>query len=921
VLLLKGPGSATKMFASAFKSFSSNITSNYEVAKQPSTTIGVWTVFKGQKKNVNTEVSVFTFDRKSLDISSNGFGARATSATSVRKVQDEVVERLKKEASSLARLRHPSVLQLVEPVEETRNGGLIFATEPVLCSLATALAQKDRSGRRDGRTNPRATLDNDGAQSADDLDLDELEIQKGLLQVAKGLEFLHDSAKLVHGNLNPEAIIINAKSDWKISGLSFAGPPNGAEGHQAVPQISLSEVLYHDARIPRMVQLDLDYTSPDFVLDNNINPLADIFSLGLVILACYRESHRSPLETHGNQSTYKKLFSNASNVPSSSNNYLSERALPSELNVTLPRMLARRPAQRMSANEFQQSQYFDNILVNTMRFLDAFPAKTPAEKTQFMKGLGRVMPQFPPSILGKKILSVLLDEMKDPDLLPLIMQNIFQIIKAISKRKAVVSEKILPRMKEVLLAKSKSEERDTSKEAALLAVLNNIQLIADNTTAKQFKDDLLPIVHSAMESSTHALADAALQTLPAILPLLDFSTVKNDLFPVVASVFTKTNSLSIKIRGLEALSVLCGSSSKETLRSRDDLSGKLDDTPKDKSVSSLDKFTMQEKIVPLLKGIKTKEPAVMMAALKVFRQVGSVVDTEVLALEVMPILWSFALGPLLDLPQFQAFMDLIKALSAKIEREQIRKLQELSSSRPMEQGTSRTAASNGTGTGSGLANPPDDFAKLVLGSRGGEKDDIFAGALSDGQRLVPTMAWSSSKPAAGASSQSFASMPALQPQQPMSRSITPDVTTSAFPSLQPTSSASSIWATSPPLAPMQNHQQSRQAPLPSMNAMKTTAPSMASPGIGWQLPPPPKSGISNPGFSPGIAPPTMNSMQTSAWSQPNHNNAGMSASAMPVLGRLGGVPTNVLQPQRPAQQAAQQQQPQKTGLDKYQSLL
>ena len=372
------------MFSSAFKSFSSNITSNYDLAKQPSATVGVWTLFDAKKKNTGTEVSVFTFDRKSLDVSSNGFGARAASATSVRKVQDEAVERLKKEASSLARLRHPSVLQLVEPVEDTRNGGLMFATEPVLCSLYAALEQKDRSGSSSDRAAARSAS-NDGVTSRvlQDVDIDELEIQKGLLQVAKGLEFLHDSAKLVHGNLSPDAIIINAKSDWKISGLSFTGPPDSAEGHQPVPQISLSEVLYHDSRLPHAVQLNLDYTSPDFVLDSNINFLADIFSLGLIVLACYRHPHRSPIETHGNQATYKKTFGSASTVPTSANNYLCKDTLPSELNVTLPRMLTRRPAQRMTANEFQQSQYFDNILVNTMRFLDAFPAKTPAEKTQF----------------------------------------------------------------------------------------------------------------------------------------------------------------------------------------------------------------------------------------------------------------------------------------------------------------------------------------------------------------------------------------------------------------------------------------------------------------------------------------------------------------------------------------------------------
>lgn len=48
-------------------------------------------------------------------------------------------------------------------------------------------------------------------EEENDLELDEVEIQKGLSQLAKGLQFLHESAKLVHGNLTPEAVVINAK--------------------------------------------------------------------------------------------------------------------------------------------------------------------------------------------------------------------------------------------------------------------------------------------------------------------------------------------------------------------------------------------------------------------------------------------------------------------------------------------------------------------------------------------------------------------------------------------------------------------------------------------------------------------------------------------------------------------------------------
>src|ERR1700722_18252754 len=216
------------MFSSALKSFSSNITSNYEISKQPVATSGAWKIFDGKKKSTNAQASIFVFERKSLDVHSSGLGGR-TSATSIRKVHDEVVERLKKEASSLARLRHPSILELVEPVEETRNGGLMFATEPVTAALAGLLQEKDDQEKGSGvggRTSRYVIEESDGkGRRRREIEIDELEIQKGLLQIGKGLEFLHESAGLVHGNLTPNAIFINAKvGSIKMSRTIMASP-------------------------------------------------------------------------------------------------------------------------------------------------------------------------------------------------------------------------------------------------------------------------------------------------------------------------------------------------------------------------------------------------------------------------------------------------------------------------------------------------------------------------------------------------------------------------------------------------------------------------------------------------------------------------------------------------------------------------
>lgn len=71
-----------------------------------------------------------------------------------------------------------------------------FATEPVSSSL-------------------RQALTSDG--------LDEVEVQKGVSQIAKGLVFLHEDVKLVHRNLNLESVVVNDKVSW----MFWKGPPRG----------------------------------------------------------------------------------------------------------------------------------------------------------------------------------------------------------------------------------------------------------------------------------------------------------------------------------------------------------------------------------------------------------------------------------------------------------------------------------------------------------------------------------------------------------------------------------------------------------------------------------------------------------------------------------------------------------------------
>ena len=331
-----------------------------------------------------------------------------------------------------------------------------------------------------------------------------------------------------------------------------------------------------------------------------------------------------------------------------------------------------------------------------------------------------------------------------------------------------------------------------------------------------------------------------------------------------------------------------------------------------------------------------------MTSLEVFKQIGKIADSDFLAMEVLPILWNFSLGPLLNLQQFQNFMALIKALSTRIEQEQTRKLQELSSSNGTTAARTEDFMSFG-GPANGIGGDDEEggFEALVLGRKAssppaGGFDDWGtmsppATARPATQRTkshqnAPSFSWSTPAP-------SPAPQPSvLQPQPSSSRTITPDNNLSRFASLAPsTSNASSAF--SQPLQPSQ----------PNMNTMTPMQPSttgsgfnQSSGGIDWSRAAPsmnssniwassPQRPASNPSFgqpsTSSFSPPPTTSSPYSAFNiaPPPSQPASRQASFGPTGGGFGGAPQN--SNSSFGAMGGQQMGQQKQGLDKYDSLL
>lgn len=426
----------------------------------------------------------------------------------------------------------------------------------------------------------------------------------------------------------------------------------------------------------------------------------------------------------------------------------------------------------------------------------------------------------------------------------------------------------------------------------------------------------MPILQLGLESATHSIVDKSLGCLPTVLKVLDFSTIKNELFPVIAAVFSKTSSLGIKIRGLEAFVILCGGSNDANAELGDDLDGIMSSSKASKSSNStiLDKYTVQEKIVPLLKVMKTKEPAVMMAALAVFRQVGKIADAEFLAMDVLPILWSFSLGPLLKLQQFQEFMTLIKALSSRIEQEHTRKLRDLASSNAngipnslrAKDLMSMGSANAMFGTNGAEDVGEGDFERLVLG-RGAAGNAASTDMLGDSlrpqtqraqstQAQTPTFSWSTHTlhptPASTNTWSSFSN--------PGSRAITPDNTVFPMPNALPVKHTNYVQPIMNGLAPSAATQSTAPSTTLFSGISNTTSTSPAmqpsQPQNSFSFAPPPQTNNSLSAFSLPPPPPQSNGQAQ-------------------YIGGLGGNRSSSQTSTTPMQP------PPKKGLDAYESLI
>jgi SCY1-like protein 2 len=506
----------------------SSIFKDYDVKKENAASGGPgkhWKIHTAVNKVTHANCSVWSVEKKALEQTPK---------------LDAIWTVLKQDALILQTLRFPLIVNVSKPLEDVKSA-LVMETEPITSSLSALIEGK--------RT------------------LDELEIKLGLIQLCEALNFVHANAQLVHLNLSPNSVMI-CHPNWKLAGFAFSVLQNHTSGvapyYDPTPATSFSSDRPRATNTPAdPTKPSLDYMAPEFVFLNSFSPAADMFSLGCLIYELYwlalesdsSESGRVPkklMNTSGNVDIYRRSIEELVE--------LNMDHIPRGLRKSLESLLATDPLERPTAEVLLKTDYFNDTAVKILQYLLHVNEHDDRSKADFLKGLKVALSTmtFSTRILETRILPVLLLELRNTILVPLLLPNLFLIAEMIEKnanvgtvipRTGTFANSIYPAIAPLVLIPEPFQ--------TVVILLQRLEFMSKRLPESVVSKSLAPMACQALEHQNGAVVVLALKEILPLLPYFDHDTIRTSLTPRVLNwIHNPKTPQVIRVQALFCLSKL-----------------------------------------------------------------------------------------------------------------------------------------------------------------------------------------------------------------------------------------------------------------------------------------------------------------------------------------------------------------------------
>lgn len=563
------------------------ILTKYDVQKEPCyySTELKWRLHSASfKERPDDKLTIFLFEKKVVE-------------KYAKNSKENILEVLRKDASSLQRLRHPMILSVVEALVEERST-LAFATKPVVGTVAQLLEHNRH-------------------------ELSGLEMKCGLLDVAEGMQFLHQDAKVAHLSLSPHSVFIDPQGKWLLGSLG-----NSLTGVQWGQLVDCPFAFSgQDAPGTLSHEPPVRYAAPEMCqMPGKCGLESDIFALGLL--------------TYELMSTDRQPLLRAA-PRGFSNNQIRETAIPKELYSTLMKILDPLPQSRPTIAGFLQSDFFMDVNLRAIRFLETLHEKDEAQRVTFLKGLPKLLadPQSPicaNRVLRERVLPRLCSALLFPSLYGAVVPTIIAMLKRDRVTDAThYQAKLWPHIRPLFSAKEIPIE-------VVSLFLKELDLLTSLTATAETQAVLLPFVLRCLELQEPVILNEVLEKVPLLHKKFEYRQVKDQILPRMLQLLLSSSNVKVKVTVLMCLAKIFEIFDKTTIT--------------DVVLTAFEKLTKTD-----------RTPAVCMCLLGCYDAMSKHLGHKVTAERILPLMFPLLVEESLSGEQWETQLNIAKKLMQRVE--------------------------------------------------------------------------------------------------------------------------------------------------------------------------------------------------------------------------------------------------------------
>ena len=582
----------------------SDLFSNYTIEKTPFLQGGymkLWKIYHGTHKVRKQEVCVFVFDKKTLE-------------RYPKQEQNEILLTLKCEAHMLVKFKHPSLLSVVESFVEDKTT-LGFVTERFDYSLNSWMAQAKPS---------------------------KLEIKQMVIELAKAILFLHNDAHVVHNNLNPDNIFIDASNKIKISGLSYSieDPPLQG-GDIDITKYTPPSAQNINTQNNVLALPDLNFIAPELVFNNKCFYSSDMFSLGLIIYQILKD-HLGDNKTH----LFMKLSNNSinsyKNFFNSYDSYLSTKLkFENDDNFLLSKLLQKQYNARPRVRDIIDTPWFNDPKLKALNFVMNLESNDQKKNVEFLEKLPKIIGMFENKIIIKRFLPALLKAIKVETLINPCLPAIFSICESPSL-KIDFNREIWPKLKDLFKLRS-------LPAAAIYFLISKVQYIGEHISQTEFSQNFLNLICKAMDCNVPKIQLVVSNNMVFIANNTDSLSFKNQIFPRMMQVVSTTTNKALKISMLNNIKSL---------------------------YTKLDQNIINDKLLVTLEKVRKIDGNndICMCICDIYLEISKIVNLEGIASKILPNLISMLVTGNITKSNFDKIMGLITTYLDQIKKNRYNEL-------------------------------------------------------------------------------------------------------------------------------------------------------------------------------------------------------------------------------------------------------